>query len=51
MDAMKTLAFVLSVTMVGAATMPKTRTDNVTETLHGVVLKDPLSLAGGPKQP
>jgi prolyl oligopeptidase len=40
-DAMKTLAFLLLVPMASAATMPKTRADNVTETLHGIVVKDP----------
>jgi len=38
---MKTLALLFFVAIASAATMPKTRTDNVTETLHGVVVKDP----------
>ncbi len=38
---MKTLALLLLAGMASAATMPKTRADNVTETLHGVAVKDP----------
>ncbi len=38
---MKTLALLFFVAIASAATMPKTRTDKITETLHGVVVKDP----------